>query len=222
MGTSRLTRGGLSPARLVNLLKDGESVDFMFNPSEFSISKTVSWSEDAQGKVDEPSSQFQGGKARELSLKLQFDTQESGGDVRYFTERLWAMTRIEDSTVDDSQKYKGNPPPVAFEWGSFYLMAVVTRLSVKYTLFDGEGKPLHAEVDVSLRQQNDVSQLGATGASAKNKSWSGQAPSTVVIVDGDRIDTVAAKISGTDHRQLAEKNNIDNPLKLQNGQRMRK
>ncbi len=222
MGTSRLTRGGLSPARLVNLLDDSQSVDFMFNPQEFSISKTVNWEKDAQGKVDEPSSQFQGGQARELSLKLHFDTQESGSDVRYFTSRLWKMTQIDESTVDDTQKYKGNPPPVAFEWGSFYLMAVVTRLSVKYTLFDGEGNPVHAEVDISLRQQNDVAQLGATGATPRKQSWSGQPPSTVVIVDGDRIDTVAAKIQGSDHRQLAEKNNVDNPLKLQNGQRMRK
>jgi hypothetical protein len=219
MGNSRLTKGGLSPASITNLLNEQQKVDFMFNPQEFTIAKTVNWEEDKEGKVDEPSSQFQSGSIPTISLKLYFDTYETGGDVRIFTDKLWKMTLIEPSTAKPG-KYSGNPPPVAFQWGAMYFVAVIQSITVKFTLFSDEGTPRRAEVDLTLAQQKKISQLGARSmpAAAQNTNYE-QIPTTTVT-EGQRIDQVASEM-GLSHRELSSRNGVDNPLKLQNGSVLR-
>lgn len=218
MGSSKLTRGGLSPASITNLLNKQEKVEFMFNPQEFTISKTLEWEEDKEGKVDEPSSQFKKGKTPTTSLKLYFDTYETGGDVRVITDKLWKMTKIARKTLKAGKlgKYKGNPPPVAFQWGPMYFVAVITKLSVKFTLFSEQGVPRRAEVNIDLSLQNKISQLGVANMPSEAQNTTYEPIPTTTVTEGQRIDLIAAE-SGVSYRALASRNGINNPLKLLNG-----
>ncbi|MEL7235475.1 MAG: hypothetical protein AAGK74_13325, partial [Chloroflexota bacterium] len=155
---NNLTRGGLSPAKITNLIKTSDVVYFMFNPYEFEISRSVTWDGSSSGGdgdsggekkkpagVDTPPLTFVTGNQATISLTLHFDTQESGSPVTSLTSKLWKMTKIDTSTVN-AQSEKGNPPPVAFQWGNLYFAAVITKISEKFTLFDESGIPLRCEV----------------------------------------------------------------------------
>jgi hypothetical protein len=219
---TNLTRGGLSPAQIINLITN-DKVDFMFNPYEFTISKSVQWDVDATGGVDEPPSKFKRGDARTISLTLHFDTQPSGDDVTGMTAKLWKMAMIDSSTINRDSN-KGNPPPVAFKWGKFYFTSIITKISEKFTLFDEDGTPLRCEVSLDLQQHTEgdsgASSPSATTSSSSSASSGGAPPSTATFTQGDRVDLMAAE-NGMGHRELMEKNNIDNPNQIRNGQQLR-
>lgn len=213
--TLNLTRGGLTPAKITNL-NTNASVNFMFNPFEFTISKSNTWQPKPVTGKNLPFVTFQQGSPMTLSLTLHFDAQAANSDVRGYTAPLWTMMMIDSATVN-AQTGKGEPPPVAFEWGSLYFKAVITQLSEQFTLFSATGVPLRCVVQVSLQQYLDETQqapqMPESGAAS-------DVTSTFTMTEADRIDT-AATTNNTNHRELAESNNIDNPLNVPSGTRMR-
>jgi hypothetical protein len=75
----RHTRGGLEPARIVKVDDsgnpvEGEAVDFMFNPFEFTITKANTWTENKRDGKNVPEVTFSHGGAATVSLTLHFDT----------------------------------------------------------------------------------------------------------------------------------------------------
>lgn len=217
-GTGAVTRGGLVPAQIENL-SNGDVVHFMFNPSEYSLSKSNSWEVKAKIGVNVPQVTFQKGGAMSLSLTLHFDSSLKNSDVRDHTDPLWQMMLV-DKSKENPQSGKSSPPPVAFSWGGLYFKAVITQLSQKFTLFDKDGIPLRCEVSISLQQYRDESDPDPQ--TAQDLRGAG-APGTATVRQGDRLDNIAANTNGgsPDYRPLAEANNIDNPMKLRNGQQIR-
>jgi hypothetical protein len=208
-----LTRGGLSPAKLTNLANTSDIVKFMFNPYEYSIVKQNTWTKESAKGQNLPRHVFESGGAQTLSLKLHFDTQTSGEDVRGHTDALWKMMMVDTTNINQTTG-KGAPPAVAFEWGSgIYFKAIITSMTQKFTLFKADGIPIRCEVDVSLEQFEDETTFkpqiqGLGGATA--------ATSTTIVIGTDRIDNVAAA-SGSNHRDVAAANNIDNPHNVPSG-----
>lgn len=230
--TLNLTRGGLVPAKLINLATN-EEVKFMFNPFEYTISKSNSWNKETGKASNVPVTTFMQGGPQQLKLTLHFDTLAAGTDVREHTQNLWKMMMLEQST-ENQHSGKGTPPAVAFEWGRLYFKAVITSMSEKFTLFTAEGLPVRCQVDISLEQHMDGSQpppqlgnttprtapprmgltaLLATGVSA-------QVAMVAVAMASTRMDHIASQTTGDagNMRQVAERNNVDNPLKIRNGQ----
>jgi hypothetical protein len=206
------TRGGLRPATLTNLNTQAV-VKFQFNPQEFTISKTNNWTERETIGLNIPLINFEKGGAQTVTLKIYFDTVESGKDVRTLTAPLWKMTMVDESS-ENSVTGKGQPPPVAFAWGSLYFRAVVTSISETLNLFSDKGVALRSEISISLQQYADEAPASQTGASGGGQA----APNTTVVQSGDRIDTASNSLSGSsDWRQTASKNNVDDPLKLRRG-----
>jgi len=209
------TRGDLKPAKITNLLKPQEIVYFMFNPYEYTISKTNNWTDKKPSGRNVPLVSFGQGGAQSLSLTLYFDSQLKKTDVRAYTKPLWAMMMI-DQTKKNRRSNKGEPPTVAFEWGNLYFKAVITSMSEKFSLFTDDGIPLRCTVQVMLRQYEDAEvvkpQAGSQPASAP-------AVNTTQVKEGDRLDHIAANSSGnpSDHRKIAENNNIDNPMRIPSG-----
>lgn len=215
--TLNLTKGGLSPATITNTLNNAV-VRFMFNPFEYTISKSNTWQDKPVVGQNLPMVTFQQGGAMTLSLTLHFDSQADGADVRQYTDPLWTMMMVDESTTN-TQSGKGEPPPVIFEWGRLHFKAIITSMSQKFTLFSDTGVPVRCSVDVSLRQyldERDVApQTGGTSG--------GSAPRTATVVEGDRLDHIAASSTGspTNHRQIAENNNINNPNNIPPGTQLR-
>jgi nucleoid-associated protein YgaU len=218
------TRGGLQAARIYTVDKDsfestGElSVACLFNPYEYTVSKTNAWNEKSQDEADTPQVDFAKAGAQTLKLSLTFDTYEAGSDVSQQTRELWKFMETKTQT----KKKKAErilPPMVAFEWGVFKFVSYITSMSQRFTLFKKDGTPVRARVDVTFTQYKDVEDYGpqnpTSGGGPMERVWR--------VTAGDRLDTIAAEVyrDATQWRRIAEYNDLANPLVLRPGQRLR-
>lgn len=214
------TRSNLVPARIFTVDQNGQeisgvSVPCMFNPYEYTVSKSNTYEEKSQNQSDVPQVEFKKAGAQTLKLELMFDSYETGADISLVTNQLWklmeAKTRQEGNTTR-----KVPPPDVAFEWGVFRFVAVVTNMTQKFTLFKPDGTPVRAKVDVTFTQHVDLNDYPNQNPS----SGGGQAERIWRVVAGDRLDAIAYQVYGeaTRWRTIAERNNLNNPLVLTPGQ----
>ncbi|MCZ7666620.1 MAG: hypothetical protein M5U34_05010 [Chloroflexi bacterium] len=81
---------------------------------------------------------------------LYFDVYETGEDLTQITNKLWQLM-----SPTDAEDPTSAPPEVKFKWASFQFTAVISELSVKYTLFDKDGEPLRSEVSVTFIQSDN-------------------------------------------------------------------
>lgn len=198
----------------------GDPVVFQFNPTEYTFAKQVGWKEADTGGADVPKSTFTGGKPIVLTLKLFFDTRETGEDVRKkYTNKLWALALVTPGKKDAKTK-KGRPPVVEFQWGEVWTFkAVVTSITSNFTVFDETGTPVRATCDIQLKQVEDPNsypfQNPTSGGAAGHR--------TRVMSQGERLDSIAAQEYGdaTQWRHIAEANEIDDPLRVRPGVTLR-
>jgi len=215
--SSLLTKGGLVPGTIKNL-NTSDKVSFMFNPFEYTISKSAKYEVTPVTGQNMGETSFQYGEPISISLNLYFDTTDtySNGqydNVRDYTELLWHMIYVDEDSRDADDN-KGKPPRVEFEWGDNYFEGVVTKLSEKLTLFSETGTPLRAEVTIDMQQHDD----SALTAAQAQPDWITTAPKTSTFNAGTRLDLINA-VSGTSSgmRDVAEANGIDDPLNIPNG-----
>lgn len=211
------SRGELSKATLSNL--DDPSADPItvdFNPTQYTLSKSNSWSTTKVVGSNVPKLEFSSGGATSLSLELLFDTYEKGTDVRDQTNKIFELAKISDKTKDQTTGV-ARPPRVMFSWGkTFNFPAVVTSLSINYTLFLSDGTPVRAKVSLSLQESEDSEKK-----SGQNPTTRGMLGHKIYIVKpGETIAWIAYQEYGdsSEWRQIAEANNLDNPRDLKPGQ----
>lgn len=210
------TKGGLVPANIKNL-STGEIAHFMFNPNEYSISKSNTWNREDDAGKNVPSITFKQGSPISLKLQLYFDTymDESRIDIREYTDVLWKMMVVDPNKEDPDTK-KSEPPKVAFQWGKFYFEAVIKSLSQKFTLFLEDGTPVRSTVDISLEQIEDPTDFKPQAAIAQPAN----PRKSIVATLSTRLDQIAAEHlkDATQYRKIAEANNMDDPRKPKPGQ----
>lgn len=217
-------------AKIVTVEKDGSSIpatdkryvelEFQFNPSEIKIVKGVDWKEgDIPPARNAPDLKFGGGKSATFDLAFVFDTSQNskgltgyGRDVRSYTQELLKLVMVH-GPIDD----RDPPPCIQFQWGKLVLFrAVVTQVTVSYTLFDPDGTPIRAEATVNLKQQDDSDDFpGFTNPTTRT-----EARKTRLVQEGDRLDLIAYQEYGAvgHWRHLAEANGLEDPRALQAGQ----
>ena len=208
------TRGQLVAAKIYDIT-GGPSVDCMFNPFEYTVSKTNTWEEKAKNQADVPHVEFKKAGAQTLKLELIFDTYETGDDVSKTTNKLWKL--MESKTRQEGNTTKKVPPPeVAFEWGVFRFEAVITTMTQKFTLFKVDGTPVRAKVDVTFSQYKDVNDYPAQNPT----SGGGDIERVWRVVSGDRLDAIAYAVyqDTSKWRLIAERNKVRDPLALHPGQ----
>ena len=154
------TRGNLQAARIYEVTESGDeksggvSVDCMFNPFEYTVTKTNTYKEERSNRSDVPGFEFEKAGPQALKLTLVFDTFEAGEDVSQETNKLWKL--MESKTRREGNRNRKVPPPeVAFEWGVFRFVAVITTMMQKFTLFKPDGTPVRASVQVTFTQHKD-------------------------------------------------------------------
>lgn len=195
--------------------------DVLFNPNTYSVTKTVTWTKQAQTAsnlnetnrdLDAPPLVFGGGASRTISLQLFFDVTEGPAtDVRAETNKLVALTRIERDL--------GRPPVVTLSWGGapqgsdFPFVGVVTNLQQSFVLFRASGEPVRANLTVALTEYIDPEQ---------NKRMTDPELATYVVKRGDSLSAIAARLyrDPTRWRVIATANGIDDPRSLPIGARM--
>lgn len=214
------TRGSLVAARIFEVDESGNetggnAVACMFNPYEYTVSKSNTYAEKSRNRSSTPQIEFKKAGAQTLKLSLLFDTYEADEDVSLTTNKLWKFMEPKKEGNSDDKK---PPPEVAFEWGVFRFVAVITNMTQKFTLFKKDGTPVRAKVDVTFTQHKDVNdypgQNPTSGGGPIQRVWS--------VVSGDRLDTIAATVynDATKWRTIAHYNNITNPLTLRPGMRL--
>jgi hypothetical protein len=113
------------------------------------------------------------------------------------------------------------PPKVIFQWGppsAFLIEANITAVNVTYNRFASDGTPIRAEVTIRMQQQPSLLALLATNPTSAGLP--GRSAHTVTA--GDSLARIATDRYGSPGRwrQLAEQNNIEDPLRVRPGDRV--
>ena len=215
------TRGNLVAARIFEVDDSGEeksgglSVECMFNPFEYTVTKQNTYEEKSRNRSSVPNVEFKKAGAQTLKLTLVFDTYEKNEDVTFTTNKLWKF--MDPKTRENGNANKKVPPPdVAFEWGVFRFAAVITQMTQKFTLFMPDGTPVRAKVDVTFTQYRDSEDYPSQNPS----SGGGETEKIRRVVAGERLDLIAYEAYGdaTKWRLIAARNGLRDPLALRPGQ----
>ncbi|HQE91673.1 MAG TPA: LysM peptidoglycan-binding domain-containing protein [Anaerolineae bacterium] len=189
-------------------------LEFQFNPASIKIIKEATWEAPHVARRNAPDLKFGGGAAATYDLTLVFDTSSNVEyrDVRMYTNPLLKLTMMAGAV--DERKL---PPQIKFQWGKFTLfLAVVTKVTIEYTLFDPDGTPIRAHASLDLKQQDDRDDYaGLTNPTTRTESRK-----TRVVRLGDRLDTIAYQEYGSPAywRHLATANGLYDPRDLHPGQ----
>jgi hypothetical protein len=203
--------------KVVDGSKAGQTVECMFRPKEYTITKKNNWQPgEAKGK-DVPQLEFTGGGASSLTMELFFDTYESGKDVRKeYTNKIWELMAIDDKLADKINK-KGRPPLVQFQWGPVIsFKAVITNITQKFTMFKADGTPVRATLSATFQEAEKPGKYPF-----QNPTTSSTPGYKVrIIKEGESLDWIAQEEYGDPAlwRFIAEINNLENPMKLSPGQ----
>ncbi|MGD2077233.1 MAG: LysM peptidoglycan-binding domain-containing protein [Chloroflexota bacterium] len=217
-----MTRGNLEPARIYAVSEDGDdlgslSVECMFNPFEYTVSKSNTYEEKAGNGTDVPVVEFKKAGAQTLKLQLTFDTYNLATDVSLTTNKLWKFMEAKENEQTSGENKKA-PPWVAFEWGVFKFVSVITNMTQKFTMFLKDGTPVRAAVDVTFTQYKDLNDY----PNQNPTSGGGPIERVRTVIAGDRLDVIAGDAYGdaTKWRAIASYNDIIDPLALRPGMRL--
>ena len=209
------TDEGYDDARIKVLdedLDDSEDeIVAQFNPTEFSVDKSVTYAEQDIPGLDAPIQQFVSGGAETLSVELFFDVYQDRGedapdDVRELTDEINRLVLV------DGERHA--PPIVAFAWGSISFTAVIESANTTFTLFSADGTPVRARVDVTFREYTPPDrQLAAEPRHSADRR------SVRRVVAGETLPGIAADEYGRPERWrvIAAANDVRNPRRLSPG-----
>jgi len=220
-----LSKGRLVVAKTATTDDESTAIEFMFNPTEYTISKTNNWNTTANKGKNVPRYEFPGGLPRELKLDLFFDSylQSPGSQYRDLSVSLNRLFKF--MLIDTSAQSKGphsgmsDPPKCRLEWGQqtkhLNFECYVTSCSVTYKMFDETGIPIRATASLTLKEAMDSEDLKPTNPTSLGEPGRRRR----LVAEGDRLDLIAYQEYGDagEWRRLAEANHLHNPLGLRPG-----
>lgn len=187
-------------------------LNLQFNPSTLELSKSTEWRRTPSRMAGQSAlPEFVGSGPRTLSLQVFLDaTATHDNSVEQAVAKLMKACV---PTPTSLRRKKPASPWVRFEWGTARTTSfdgVLSNLSVSYTLFDVDGKPLRATCALSIEEAS-VDPAGQNPTSGART-----ARSTHTVVAGDSLAMLAWREYGdaTAWRAIAEANGIDDPMAL--------
>lgn len=199
------------PEQAILQLEDDSEIECQFNPSDFTITKTVSWNPpNAKGK-NSTELKFQRGNPGAMSLTLTFDTTHTGAPVTKTTDKLLSLVTVKEKPSGKGDN-SNRPPWCRFIWGSFSsFKAVVDNLQLKFTYFSSTGVPLRAVATLALKQFDDKDKWPQNPTSGTPNPHSVRQ-----LLPNQTLDRIAAEVYGdaSQWRLIAEANGILDPLDL--------
>lgn len=217
---------GLTKATITNL-NNSQKIEVLFNPTEYTIAKTNNWSSKPNVGKNVPKRDFTGGNSQKLDMELFLDVFEAKGandnlevkkdaDVRVHVNKLVTLTLIDQDKKNPKTK-KARPPLCLFQWGGQWsFQAVVTSLSVRYTLFHDNGIPVRATAKITLEEAEDEQEQKGTNPS----SYAEPGRKRREVRPYDTLPLIAFEEYGDPNkwRKIADDNRLDNPFGLKAGQ----
>ncbi|MGW1978156.1 CIS tube protein [Streptomyces sp. NPDC001889] len=189
-----------------------------FNPATLSLSKSTEWRRTPSRMAGQSAlPEFVGSGPRTLSLEVFLDaTATHDNSVEKAVEQL--MRACVPTPRSLARKTPASPW-VRFDWGASKTTSfdgVLAGLSVSYTLFDVDGKPLRATCSLTIEEAS-VDPPGQNPTSGSR-----EARRTHRVVAGDSLPLLAWREYGdaTAWRVIAEANGIDDPTRLTPGREL--
>lgn len=178
-----------------------KEIPLQFNPATYSVEENNAFSEKKLMGLKGVVNQFTGSKKSDLTLELMFDSTSTGRDVRSLIEPLYQIVNI-DNTLHA-------PAPCSFVWGTFSFDGVVSSFKKEFTFFFSHGTPARVKVSITLKPYTKVKEQ-AQSLDLQSSDISKKR----VLVEGDTIFDMAFREykNSAMWRDIAEKNEIDNPL----------
>jgi Contractile injection system tube protein len=202
-------------------LPHGSPLAVHFNPASlvYSVENSVAQQSGGPRRVQYVA-QFSG----KLTMDLQFDTTDTGSDVRTVTNQVAlfmqasanATAAAQNSAPPSANGNSSSPPPKAppvllFQWGSYQFQGIMDSFKETIDFFSADGVALRALVSIGLSRQDQVFDEGA------NLSGPTSAGSLVPSSSGDSALSMATR--GGDPgaaRQLGAANGLES-LRFTNG-----
>lgn len=183
-----------------------ERIDVLFNPTEYSIENSNTFSWDTIPGLSQPIAYFISGEVPKLSMDLFFDTYEKGTDVRAHTQKV--------ATLLDVDKDLHAPPLCKFVWGSLQFKGVIISVTQKFTMFLDSGIPVRATLTVTFKAVASVKEQYQ-----KIPRQSNDRTKQKTVKQGDQLWRIAAEEYEDPGmwREIARANRIDHPNKLEPG-----
>lgn len=213
----------LQKARLKNVSVDPpQSVDVLFNPTEYSIDRGAGYAELQVPGTDMPILQFVRGESQTLTLELFLDGTNSREPIERDLNHLRDFVRINSDLHA--------PPICCFEWGPTVtegssqgaqdnsFTGVVTSLRERHSLFDENGRILRSRVTLTLKSYRS--------AETQHQETPGESPDRThvrVLREGETLSQIAHEMYGDSRfwRAIAAENGIERPLFAETGSALR-
>lgn len=194
----------------------GSPIEVQFNPASlvYTVENSLS-KQSGEAKKVQYVAQFSG----KLTMDLQFDTSDTGKDVRLETNKIASFMQAtgkasEKAANDAAAAGSGGgdqstppkaPPVLLFQWGSYRFKGIMDSFKETIDFFSADGIALRALVSISLSRQDQVFDEGQDFSKG-----AGAAGSLVPSAAGDSALSLATR--GGDPsaaRQLASDNGME-------------
>jgi Contractile injection system tube protein len=173
----------------------GESLQFMFNPTQLQYSRTVKWENQKGARNSDqllPKVSFAGIEPYQLTISdAMFDTYEVRKDnppnehksVADYIKKFQATVSPTISQAGGKGGKDKRPPVYIFHWGTsdtLNFRCVVKQFSYTYTMFLPDGTPVRAKMSLTLQEVDKEvgsgSQRNNAGTSSRKDNRSSRKP----------------------------------------------
>lgn len=194
-------------------------VDFQFNPTQLTLSKSAQWTTRLAPKFRFAAiPEFNGAEPYTMQMEIFLDSSmtPSGTTVQDEVEALLNCCEVTLASILADQPCT---PWVFFQWGGFStvsFIAYVESVNANYTLFNASGTPIRATCQLT------ITQIPLLTAGQNPTSGALSAYRTHRVVAGDTLQSLAWREYGdaTAWRRIAEANEIDDPMRLSAGEEL--
>jgi hypothetical protein len=178
------------------------TLEFFYNPTEYSISKSNSWQTKANKGHNVHKYEFAGGEPRQLQMELFFDSYLTANgappkDLRKILNKLFNFMMIDKGGQTRGPNSRmSKPPKCRLMWGRqtnhLAFQCYITSCSVKYTMFKEDGVPIRATANLTLKEALDSEDRLPTNPTSRGE------PGRRLhrVVEGDRLDLIAFREYG--------------------------
>jgi nucleoid-associated protein YgaU len=213
-----MSQGKTEKATLYVVDNTQDHLDFLFNPTSYSVSKSAKWHRPvAKGAKEAAHPEYAGIDPASVQMEILFDSWESpGAEVSHHVEKLLDWLKATEESLSKTPK-SPQPPVLAFAWGRnralSWFHGYLKSVNVKYLMFRHDGAPTRATASITLEElpHDPQGQNPTSGGTVGHR--------THVVTAGDSLQSIAHQEYGNAAmwRELANLNGIDDPLRVSAG-----
>lgn len=198
------------------------TIPVQFNPTNYSISRSVDWKEKKGLSEDSKPDNVQtaGSNLATLQVKLILDTTTEFPDyvikpkLKEYLNDSKELTKICREIALLSKKYPDDhiPSSLTFSWGSLEFEGHLSSLTTSYQMFNRNGEPVRVELDMTiLGEEKEI-----TTIMERNPDQSPDRTKYRQLQQKDELWMLAYEEYGTvsSWKEIAKENDILNPRKI--------